>query len=83
LGPGAITRLVDKLEKKELVYRYTEKHWTYMQSTQKARDLKPTLVRCEQALIDRSEALLGADAGALTSLMNQATDKLYEEAEKR
>jgi DNA-binding MarR family transcriptional regulator len=83
LSPGAVTRLIDKLEKKEVVYRYTEKHWTYIQSTQKARDLKPTLVECEQALIDRCEALLGADAGVLTSLMNQAADQLYEATEKR
>ena len=78
LSPGAVTHLVNELEKKELVYRYTEKHWTYIQSTQKARDLEPILVQCEQDLIDRCEALLGADVGALTSLMNQAADKLYE-----
>jgi DNA-binding MarR family transcriptional regulator len=83
LSPSAVTHLVNELEKKELVWRYTEKHWTYIQSTQKARDLEPILVQCEQALIDRCEALLGADAGALTSLMNQATDKLYEAAENR
>jgi DNA-binding MarR family transcriptional regulator len=83
LSPGAVTHLVNRLEEKELVWRYTEKHWTYIQSTQKALDLKPTLVQCEQALIDRCEALLGVDAGALTSLMNQAADKLYEAREKR
>jgi DNA-binding MarR family transcriptional regulator len=83
LSPAAITRLVDKLEKKELVFRYTEKHWTFIQPTQKARDLEPTLIQCERALNDRCDALLGADAGDLTVLMNRATDKLYEATEKR
>jgi DNA-binding MarR family transcriptional regulator len=83
LSPSAITHLVEKLEKKELVWRYYESNWMYIAATQKARDLKPTLVQCEQALIDRCEALLGADAGALTSMMNRAADQLYEATGKR
>ena len=83
LSPSAVTQLVDKLEKKELVVRFTEEHWTLIRGTEKAWDLEPTLAECERAFRDRCDALLGADAGALTSLMNQAADKLYESTEKR
>jgi MarR family transcriptional regulator, organic hydroperoxide resistance regulator len=83
LSPSAITHLVEKLEKKELVWRYYESNWMYIAATQKATDLKPVLIECERNFIERCDALLGADAGMLTSLMNRTADQLYESREKR
>jgi len=83
LSPSAITHLVEKLAKKELVWRYYESNWTYIAATQKATNLKPALIECERRFIERCDALLGADAGVLTSSMNRAEDQLYEATEKR
>jgi DNA-binding MarR family transcriptional regulator len=83
LSPSAVTQLVDKLEKKELVIRFTGDRCTLVRGTEKAWDLEPTLAKCERAFRDRCDALLGADAATLQSSMNQASDKLYEAMEKQ
>jgi MarR family transcriptional regulator, organic hydroperoxide resistance regulator len=78
LSPSAVSQLLDKLEKKELVLRLAGEGCTLIRGTKKAWDLEPTLAKCEQDFRDRCEALLGADAATLTSSMNEASDKLYE-----
>jgi MarR family transcriptional regulator, organic hydroperoxide resistance regulator len=83
LSRSAVTQLVDKLEKKGLVVRFTGEHCTVIRGTEMAWNLEPTLAKCERDFRDRCDALLGADTGALTALMNRATDKLYEATEKR
>jgi DNA-binding MarR family transcriptional regulator len=83
LSPSAVTQLVDKLEKKGLVVRFTGQHCTLIRGTRKAWDLEPTLAKCERDFRDRCDALLGADAAMLKSSMNRATDKLYEATKKR
>jgi DNA-binding MarR family transcriptional regulator len=83
LSPSAVTQLVNKLEKKGLVIRFTAPHCTLIHGTEKAWSLEPTLAKCERDFRDRCDALLGADATILKSSMNRAADKLYEAAEKR
>ena len=83
LSPSAVTQLVNKLEKKGLVIRFTAPNCTLIHGTGKAWSLEPTLAKCERDFRDRCDALLGADAPLLKSSMNRAADKLYEAAEKR
>jgi DNA-binding MarR family transcriptional regulator len=79
LSMSTITRLAEKLEKKELVLRITENRWTYIMATHEGWALKPRLEQCEKTFIDRCHALLGEnEALALADNMNTATDKLAE-----
>jgi len=82
LSPSAITQLVDKLVKKQLVIRFKGEHCTLIRGTEKAWELEPVLATCERAFRDRCDALLGADAAVLKSAMNQAADKLCEATKK-
>ena len=83
LSPSAVTQLVNKLEKKGLVVRFTGEHCTLIHGTEMAWNLEPTLAKCERDFRDRCDTLLGADGAMLKSSMNRATDKLYEATEKR
>ena len=84
LSPAAITHLVDKLEKKKLVYRLRGYGCTLIKATDKAWALEPVLEKCSWDFKDRCEELLGSDdADTLKSMMTGATDKIYEATEKK
>ena len=43
LAPSTITRMVEKLEKKDLLYRISEGKYTFIQATEKAKALFPAI----------------------------------------
>ena len=79
VNPSTVTRLADQLEAKGLIDRNSSHHWTYLEATEKAVELLPTLVGCDHTFRDRCAALLGAnESPILARSLNHATDKLNE-----
>ena len=79
LSPSTVTRLLDKLERMNLISRTPYEHLICVQPTQKARDLEPLLLQCEWAFDRECRAIFGeAGSDRLNLLLNTATDKLAE-----
>ncbi len=77
VNPSSVTRLADQLEAKDLVERWTYKHWSYLSATEKAMELHPVLVQCDNSFLARCDELLGAGkTSMLADSLNLATDKL-------
>jgi DNA-binding MarR family transcriptional regulator len=77
VNPSSVTRLADQLEAKGLVERWTYNHWAYLSATEKAMELHPILIQCDNSFLARCDELLGeGEARTLARSINQATDKL-------
>lgn len=77
LTPSTITRLIEKLEEKQLVVRTTEGKSTNVYPTQKGKDLLPLMKQCVADFYQRYSAMLGEEES--TELVNNIctmTDKL-------
>lgn len=61
LSPSTITRLIEKLEDKELVTRDNEGKTTKVYPTQKAKDLYPVLQECLTHFIENYSKILGKE----------------------
>lgn len=64
LTPSTITRLVEKLEEKELVVRTTSGKLTNLYPTPKAKKLLPELVNCVKDFQQQYTAILGGEESA-------------------
>jgi|HubBroStandDraft_2_1064218.scaffolds.fasta_scaffold20648_3 DNA-binding MarR family transcriptional regulator len=77
VNPSSVTRLADQLEAKGLIDRTSYRRWTYLEATEKAMELSPALIDCDNAFRDRCDALLGEnELLILARSLNEATDKL-------
>ena len=79
LSPSTITRLIEKLEDKELVTRSTEGKLTKVYPTAKAKELYPQLQECLSHFIENYSNILGKEE-SLRMVTNMASlaDKLPE-----
>lgn len=79
LSPSTITRLIEKLEDKELVTRSTEGKLTKVYPTAKAKELYPQLQECLSHFIENYSTILGKEE-SLRMVTNMASlaDKLPE-----
>jgi len=76
LSPSTVTRLMEKLEKMELIDRMPYERLTCIMPTQKAWDLEPILSKCQLDFERRCQEILGiSETVELTTILNQATDK--------
>lgn len=78
LSPSTITRLLQKLEKKELVYRIVYDRARMVLITTKGAELIPLIDECDHAFRKRCEELLGKTNGLLLRTLNESADKLRE-----
>ncbi|HEX4959050.1 MAG TPA: MarR family transcriptional regulator [Lacibacter sp.] len=77
LTPSTITRLIEKLEEKKLVYRTTEGKITNVYATAKAKDIAPKLNSCVEEFYKSYSSILGKEESAqMVQRMNKITDKL-------
>lgn len=77
LTPSTITRLMEKLEEKQLVTRTNEGKTTTVFPTTKAIELLPQLRACQQEFYQKqAEAVKGADCRELVQQMNRLSDKV-------
>ena len=61
LTPSTITRLIEKLEEKKLVFRSAEGKLTNVFPTQKAKDMKPQLKQCIDEFYEKTVKILGKE----------------------
>ncbi len=79
LTPSTITRLVEKLEQKQLVVRATEGKNTLVRPTQTGIDLYPAMLAAWDRLWDRYSAMLGPEAAkCLAQQIFEAARKLED-----
>jgi DNA-binding MarR family transcriptional regulator len=76
LSPSTVTRLLEKLEKKELVYRFVYDRARIVQLTPEAWQLEPLISECEFTFRKRSIALLGEEVGQTCQILATTTDVL-------
>jgi len=77
LTPSTITRLIEKLEEKELVTRTSEGKTTAVFPTQKAVDMLPRLKACQQEFHNKqAEAISEANCGELVHKMNRLSEEI-------
>ena len=76
LSPSTITRMIRKLEARDLVRLDKYEHLNIVTPTDKAWDLQPRLWECQEVFYQQCLRLLGEDGQKLAAAMNQATDKL-------
>ena len=77
LSPSTVTRLMEKLEKMDLISRTPYEHLICISPTQKAWDLEPVLSECELTFERRCREIFGeGKMTGLNLLINMATDKL-------
>lgn len=77
LQPSTITRLIEKLEKKGLVYRTFEGKMTNVYPTPKAKALQPEMKVCVQQFSQQYADLLGTEESSrLVQDMAKIADKL-------
>jgi len=77
LSPSTITRLLEKLEKKELITRFSYEHLVVVLPTQKARELAPLLEQCENTFAMQCHELLGEqETFDLSLVLTRTTDLL-------
>jgi DNA-binding MarR family transcriptional regulator len=76
LSPSTITRLLEKLEQKELIRRMPYEQLTVVSLTKKGWELQDTLDKCNNTFMDRCEKLLGKEeTRQMTNILNNWTDK--------
>ncbi|MDF2187377.1 MarR family transcriptional regulator [Paraflavitalea sp. CAU 1676] len=79
LSPSTITRLIEKLEDKELATRTTEGKLTKVFPTAKAKDLYPKLQECLGHFIENYSNILGKEESLqMVANMAHLADKLPE-----
>ena len=79
LKPSTVTRLVEKMEDKELLKRMKEKRSTLIFPTKKSVELQESIKQAWMALYERYIKLLGEEQSAfLTSQVYDAAIKLEE-----
>lgn len=79
LSPSTITRLIEKLEDKELATRTTEGKLTKVFPTAKAKDLYPKLQECLGHFIENYSNILGKEESLqMVTNMAHLADKLPE-----
>lgn len=79
LTPSTITRLIEKLEDKELVTRSTAGKLTRVYPTEKAKALLPKLLECVNHFTEHSTRILGAEESLrMVNNMAALADKLPE-----
>ena len=77
LTPSTITRLIEKLEEKELVRRGTEGKVTNVYPTARAKEMKPVLKACVADFQEAYSNILGKKASKqLVKKMTMVADKL-------
>jgi DNA-binding MarR family transcriptional regulator len=77
LSPSTITRMLENLEKKDLITRDAYATLSVVTVTDKGWQLWPVLLECQKAFIDRCKKLLGEqEHDRLISAMKDTTDKL-------
>ncbi|MBS1661473.1 MAG: winged helix-turn-helix transcriptional regulator [Bacteroidetes bacterium] len=77
MSPSTITRLLEELEKKELITRIPYEHLMVINATKKARDMLPLLEQSQEEFDRRCYALLGKkETDNLASVLNASADAL-------
>ena len=77
LSPSTVTRLIEKLEEKNLVSRTTEGKSTKVYPTKTAKKLLPTLQKCTDHFYTNYSNILGKDESSkLVTNMGLVADKL-------
>ncbi|GGB06883.1 hypothetical protein GCM10011511_32950 [Puia dinghuensis] len=77
LSPSTMTRLLDKLEKKDIIYRLEYDGIRMVSLTPKGHESVLLLGECENAFRQRYRAILGEErAKQLSGMMNETTDLL-------
>jgi len=77
LKPSTITRLIEKLEEKKLVVRFTEGKTTNVYATPKGKELLPQLKECLKDFYEGYTHVLGNEESAkLVANMNKLSDAL-------
>lgn len=78
LDPSTVTRLLKKLEKKELVYRFVYDRVRMVQPTLKARQLEPLINECEYTFREKCIELLGENVEQTCEILATTTDLLMD-----
>jgi DNA-binding MarR family transcriptional regulator len=78
LSPSTITRLLQKLEKKELVHRIVYDRARMVMIAPDGANLIPLIEKCEDDFRDRCKHLLGKNTSLLSRTLNESADKLRE-----
>ena len=77
LSPSTITRLIEKLEEKKLVFRSTEGKTTNVFPTQKGKEMKPQLKQGIDEFYEKTVKILGKEESkTFVKHMNIMADKL-------
>ena len=77
LTPSTITRLIEKLEEKELVVRTTEGKLTNVYPSAGAKEMKPLLSQCIEDFYEKYSHILGKkESKKFVKKMNTVADKL-------
>lgn len=77
LTPSTITRLMDKLQEKKLLYRTAEGKMINVFPTAKAAALRPQLKNCVNDFDKKYSAIMGREeTAAVVQSLNRMTDKL-------
>ncbi|NGZ76452.1 MarR family winged helix-turn-helix transcriptional regulator [Saccharibacillus alkalitolerans] len=77
LQPSTVTRLIEKMIGRGLIYNQTEGRLSRIYSTDKGRSLEAQIERCWDSLRERYGALLGVEYGdRITLELYEASDKL-------
>ena len=76
LSPSTVTRLLEKLEKKQLVHRFIYDRVRMVEATAKAWEMEPQISDCEFDFRKRCDALLGENVEQTCRLLNTTTDAL-------
>jgi DNA-binding MarR family transcriptional regulator len=77
LSPSTITRLIEKLEEKKLVFRAAEGKLTNVFPTQKAKDMKPLIKQCIDDFTEKYSKILGKEESKhFIKNMSMIADKL-------
>jgi MarR family transcriptional regulator, organic hydroperoxide resistance regulator len=76
LDPSTVTRLLEKLEKKALVYRFVYDGVWMVQASQEAWKLEPQITECEYTFRKRCIELLGENVSETCQLLAATTDLL-------
>ncbi|HEX3934448.1 MAG TPA: MarR family transcriptional regulator [Puia sp.] len=76
LSPSTVTRLLEKLEKKELIFRFVYENVRMVQATPDAFRLEPLITECEFTFRKRCIALLGEEVRQTCQTLATTTDVL-------
>lgn len=76
LSPSTITRLLQKLEKKELVYRIVYDRARMVRIAPDGANLIALIEKCDNDFRNRCKHLLGKNTSLLSQTLNESADKL-------